>query len=148
MSSNSADNPKTLVGWREWLAMDDLGVDRILAKVDTGAKTCALHTFYITPFERDNEAWLTFGLHPDRDSSERELHCQAPIKERRDVTDSGGHTENRYVIETNISLAGKTFPVEVTLTNRDNMRYRLLLGRNALRRGFIVESSKSYLLGR
>ncbi len=139
-------NNKTILGWREWLALPDLNIDRIIAKVDTGAKTCALHAFYIEEFEMDNQAWVRFGLHPNRDSRLQRVDCEAPIKDRRDVTDSGGHSENRYVIDTTFALAGKKIRAEVTLTNRDNMRYRLLLGRNALRRRFLVDPSVSYQL--
>ena len=88
---------RVTLGWREWLSMPQLAVEQILAKVDTGAKTCALHTFYIEPFERDGEPWLRFGLHPHRHSDVRVIHCEAKLKERRDVTDSGGHVENRHV---------------------------------------------------
>lgn len=139
---------KTVVGWREWLAMPDLGVERIIAKVDTGAKTCALHAFYIDEFVRDGRLWIKFGLHPNCDDNQQEIDCEAPVKERRDVTDSGGHCENRYVIDTTFGIAGKQFMAEVTLTNRDNMRYRLLLGRNALRRRMLVDPGKSFLLSR
>ena len=106
------------------------------------------YAFYIEEFERDNQAWVRFGLHPNRDSRRQHVDCEAPIKDRRDVTDSGGHSENRYVIDTTFALAGKKILAEVTLTNRDNMRYRLLLGRNALRRRFLVDPGRSYLLGK
>jgi hypothetical protein len=139
---------KTIVGWRECLELKDLGIDNIVAKVDTGAKTCALHAFYIDEFERDSRLWIRFGLHPHWDSNTTEVHCEALVKERRDVTDSGGHAENRYVIETTLVIGDITFSAEMTLTNRDNMRYRMLLGRNALRRRFIVDPGKSYLLGK
>jgi hypothetical protein len=139
---------KTIVGWRECLQLKDLGVDHIVAKVDTGAKTCALHAFYIDEFERDAQPWIRFGLHPRRETDTVEVHCEARIKERRDVTDSGGHLENRYVIDTTLVIGADTFSAEMTLTNRDTMRYRMLLGRNALRRGFLVDPGKSFLLGK
>jgi hypothetical protein len=139
---------KTILGWREYLQLKDLGVDRIAAKVDTGAKTCALHAFYIEEFERDAQPWIRFGLHPRRETDTIEVHCEALIKERRDVTDSGGHLENRYVIDTTLVIGADTFIVEMTLTNRDNMRFRMLLGRNALRRRFLVDPGKSFLLGK
>lgn len=139
---------KVTLGWREWLAMPELGVDGIIAKVDTGAKTCALHAFYIEPFEQDGEDWIRFGLHPNRHKDSPQVHCQARIKETRDVTDSGGHTENRYVIETVLEVGDEHFPAEVTLTNRDTMKYRFLLGRNALRRRFVVDPARSWRLGR
>ena len=138
---------KIILGWREWLALPDFNIDRIIAKVDTGAKTSALHAFYIEEFHVDDHAWVRFGLHPNRDNHKQAVNCEAIIKDRRDVTDSGGHRENRYVIDTRFVLAGKSIRAEVTLTNSDNMRYRLLLGRNALRRRFLVDPGKSYQLG-
>lgn len=136
------------LGWREWIDLPDLDAGDILAKVDTGAKTCALHTFYIDDFERDGDLWIRFGLHPNRHSDKIAVHCEYPVKEKRDVTDSGGHTENRYVIETTIRIGETEFPTEVTLTNRDNMKYRFLLGRNAIRRRFVVDPARSYRLGK
>jgi hypothetical protein len=136
------------VGWREWIDLVDLGSTPILAKVDTGAKTCALHTFYIDDFTRNGEQWIRFGLHPNRFNENDAVHCEAKVKDLRDVTDSGGHTENRYVIETTLKVGPDTYAAEVTLTNRDNMRFRFLLGRNGLRRRFVVDSARSYLLGK
>lgn len=145
---NKAPEDRIVVGWREWLDLPELKTNDILAKVDTGAKTCALHTFYIDDFERDGKEWLRFGLHPNRHTDQIAVHCEAPLKEKRDVTDSGGHTENRYVIETELKVGEEVFRTEVTLTNRDNMRYRFLLGRNALRKRFVVDAAKSYRLGK
>lgn len=139
---------KIIIGWRECLELKNLGVDHIVAKVDTGAKTCALHAFYIEEFEREAQPWIRFGLHPNRDSETTEVHCEAVVKEKRDVTDSGGHAENRYVIDATLNIGNMTFIAEMTLTNRDNMRYRMLLGRNALRRRFLVDPSKSFLLSK
>ncbi|MCB1693468.1 MAG: ATP-dependent zinc protease [Pseudomonadales bacterium] len=136
------------LGWREWVGLPALGRIDVLAKVDTGAKTCALHAFYIDDFEREGEPWVRFGLHPDRHSDQYAVHCEARVKEKRDVTDSGGHTENRYVIETKLDVGPDTFAAEVTLTNRDNMKYRFLLGRNALRRRFLVDPARSWRLGK
>lgn len=148
MADGKPKRERVTLGWREWVAMPALGVDHILAKVDTGARTCALHSFYIDPFERDGEEWIRFGLHPDRDSNTRVIDCEAKVKERRDVTDSGGHTENRYVIETTLKVGDAQYSAEVTLTNRDNMKYRFLLGRNALRRRFAVDPARSFRLGK
>lgn len=134
------------MGWREWIALPDLDITRILAKVDTGAKTCALHTFYIEEFEKEGVPWVRFGVHPRQDNTRTVLHCEAKEKDRREVTDSGGHTELRYVIDTGFVVGGRKFKAEMTLTNRDNMKYRILLGRNALRRRFTVDPSRSYML--
>jgi hypothetical protein len=136
-----------VIGWREWIALPDLAIPHLKVKVDTGARTSALHAYYVTPFERDGVAWVKFGLHPVQESSLTCIECEAPIKDRRQVTDSGGHTEERVVIETRLLINGLSFLIEVTLTDRENMRFRMLLGRSALKLGFLVDSSKSFLLG-
>jgi hypothetical protein len=136
-----------VIGWREWVGLPDLGIPAIKAKIDTGARTSALHAYYVTRFERDGQPWVSFGLHPQQRDSLTCIECEAPIKDIRHVTDSGGHTEERVVIETSLLINGLTMPIEVTLTDRENMRFRMLLGRSALKKGFWVDSSKSFLLG-
>lgn len=136
-----------IIGWREWVGLPDLGIPHIKAKVDTGAKTSALHAYYVTPFDKDGKPWVRFGLHPLQKDSLTCIECERPIKDIRSVTDSGGHCEERVVIDTQLLINGIAFAMEVTLTDRENMRFRMLLGRNALRRGFLVDSSKSFLLG-
>lgn len=144
--TNKNDNEMVL-GWREWLVLPEFGLT-IKAKVDTGARTSALHTFGIEPFERDGQKWVRFAIHPDQYSTEREKVCEAPVIDFRPVTDSGGHKEDRYVIETVIELGGKSWPVEVTLAARDNMRFRMLLGRTAINGRAIVDPQKSYLVSK
>jgi hypothetical protein len=136
------------LGWREWISLPHLGINKLLAKVDTGAKTCALHSFYVDPFQKDGESWLRFGLHPFRKSTKRVIHCQARQKDYREVRDSGGKVEKRYVIETDIILGLRVFQCEMTLTNRDSMRYRFLLGRNALKPDYLVNSARSCTMGK
>src|SRR5690606_7416511 len=108
--------PLSIIGWREWVTLVSFANTPIKAKVDTGAKTSALHAYYVTPFERDGQAWVRFGIHPLQKSSAQEMTCEAPVLDQRRVRDSGGHSELRYVIETLVQINGHTFPVEMTLT--------------------------------
>ncbi|WP_020208109.1 ATP-dependent zinc protease family protein [Gilvimarinus chinensis] len=138
---------KTCVGWREWVMFPDFGSFHVKAKVDTGAKTSALHAFFVEPFERQDTPWVRFGLHPQQGTSGPEIICEAPVKDRRQVTDSGGHKEDRYVIETALQIASHTFITEMTLTNRESMLFRMLLGRNTLSGHFQVDPELSFLCG-
>ena len=145
---NAADKPKArTIGWREWLCLPDLGIDWIKAKVDTGARTSALHALYTERFERDGADWVRFGVHPDQGDNAREIHCEAPIHDMRTVTDSGGHKELRPVIRTQLSFDGDLRSIELTLTDRDSMRFRMLLGRTSMRQGFLVSPGQSFMLG-
>jgi hypothetical protein len=122
--------PPTLpiIGWREWVNLVSFDNTPVKAKVDTGAKTSALHAYYVEAFERDGERWVRFGIHPLQDTTAVARTCEAKVKDQRTVRDSGGHTELRYVIETELQLNGHRFVAEVTLTDRENMRFRMLLG--------------------
>lgn len=138
---------KALLGWREWVFLPSLGGFYIKAKTDTGARTSALHAYSVDPFTRNGASWVRFGLHPLQRSTEREILCEAPVKDSRQVTDSGGHREQRYVIEVPIVVQGLAFNTEMTLTNRDTMRFRMLLGRNSLNHRFVVDPAQSFLAG-
>ena len=125
--SKAALSESITVGWREWLSLPQLGLTRIKAKVDTGARTSAIHAFSVEEFEQDQQLWVRFGVHPNQGDNDTIKWCEALVIDQRNVTDSGGHTEKRYVIQTELSLGQKQWPIEVTLTNRDNMLFRMLM---------------------
>lgn len=141
------NKPSFYLGWREWISLPELGVPAIKAKIDTGARTSALHTYFLEPFEENGIQMVRFGLHPLQ-KNDTSLICQAPVKDQRVVTDSGGHREMRYVIRTPLALGNHVWPIEITLTNRENMIFRMLLGRTAMGKSVGVWPSKSFLLGR
>lgn len=145
--TETAGKQMDIIGWREWVGLPDLAISHIKAKVDTGAKTSALHAYYVAPYERDGQTWVRFGLHPLQKDSLTCIECDALVKDVRRVTDSGGHSEDRYVIDTTLVVKGEEYTVEVTLTDRENMRFRMLLGRSALKNRFLVDSAKSFVLG-
>jgi hypothetical protein len=139
--------PLTL-GWREWVALPGLGLPAIKAKVDTGARTSALHAFERETERRAGIEVVRFAVHPIQDRSDLVVRCEAPLLERRTVSDSGGHRELRCVIAAELLVAGERWPVELTLTDRDTMRFRMLLGRTALAGRALVEPGGSYLTGK
>lgn len=137
----------TTVGWREWVALPDLGVPLIKAKIDTGARTSSLHTVSLEPFERDGRRWVRFEVWPLQERTDVVLACEAPVVDRRRVTNSGGVGEERYVIRTQLRVNADEWPVEITLANREAMTFRMLLGRTAFRGHVLVDAGRSYLTG-
>lgn len=138
---------KTVIGWREWLALPELNLARIKAKIDTGARTSALHAFEVEVYENNGLDMVRFLMHPVQDNLDIVQECHARVIDERNVTDSGGHTEKRYVIGTVVKLGQMEWPIEITLTNRDTMKFRMLLGRTAMK-DIIVDPSSSYLFGK
>ncbi len=130
------------------MGLPDLGIPRIKAKVDTGARTSALHAFEVRPFFEKGQQRIEFSLHPNQRDVETVVTCIADVVDQRLVTDSGGHKEERWVISTTFTIGNHTWPIEMTLTSRDDMRFRMLLGRNALIDRALVNSSASYLVGK
>jgi len=138
---------RELIGWREWLSLPQLNIPAIKAKIDTGARTSALHAFFVEPYLSAGAEWVRFGVHPLPKRLDIEIICVSPVKDYRQVSDSGGHREMRYVIETQLRLGEHQKVIELTLTNRDNMKFRMLLGRTAMH-GMAVIPDQSYLCGR
>lgn len=132
-----------VIGWREWVTLPDLGIRRIKAKVDTGARSSSLHAFDIEPFERDGKPWVRFKVQPiQRD--ERTVAAEAELLEYRDVRSSSGEIDHRAVILTQVQIFGERWPIELTLANRDAMGFRMLLGREGFRGRLLVDAGRSY----
>jgi ribosomal protein S6--L-glutamate ligase len=138
---------KIIVGSEEWCGLPLLGLPAVKARVDSGAKTSSLHAINIRPFKRNREAWVSFEVHPLQKNDDVVIRCEAPVVDRRTVKSSSGQAERRFVVRTNISIAGQVFEGELTLTNRDSMGYRMLLGREAMVGRMIVDPAAHFLLG-
>ncbi|GAA2849913.1 MAG TPA: ATP-dependent zinc protease [Microbacterium sp.] len=145
---NRSSHSNTSTGWREWVSLPELGVDWIKAKIDTGARTSSLHAFDVEEFTRDGEDWVRFAVHPWQETREDAVVHECPVHDRRAVRSSSGHAEHRIVVLLRMRLVGHDVQGEVTLTNRDEMGFRMLIGRQVLRRGFVVDPAKSFLGGR
>ncbi|WMW24143.1 RimK/LysX family protein [Methanolobus sediminis] len=136
------------LGWREWVALPELGLPAIKAKVDTGARTSALHAFEIDRYTENSVDMVRFLLHPIQKNQDFVIECTAPLKDKRLVSDSGGHREMRFVIETLIVIGTYSYPIELTLTDRDTMRFKMLLGRTALENRAVVDPAASFKCGK
>lgn len=139
---------KTIIGWREWVKLPALlGKGQIKAKVDTGARTSALHAFNIEVIKHiKGKHKVKFTLHPMQRNDQYSVQCEADLLDIRKIKNSGGSVENRYIIVTELCLGNKKWPIELTLTNRDAMGFRLLLGRTAINQSFLIDPNKSFLV--
>ena len=133
-----------ILGWEEWIALPELKLPAIKAKVDTGARTSALHAYFVEPFGSARAPMVRFGVHPVPRRADVEIVCAARVIDRREVRSSNGERERRYVIETPVRVGAWEWPIEITLTNRDTMSYRMLLGRQAIGEGVLVDPGTSF----
>ena len=149
MTTNADSSQKLpVIGWREWVGLPQLGCKRIKVKVDTGARTSALHAFQIEEFKKGEETWIRFEIHPRQRLEEPVISTEAKLLEYRSVRSSSGKETNRPVIITKVRWRDKTWPIELTLANRDSMGFRMLLGREAIRGRMLVDSSGSFRGGK
>ena len=145
---SSTDKNKLVIGWREWVSLPVLNIPAVKAKIDTGARTSSLHTFDLEVYREGGQQKVRFGIRPMQRKKKTILWCTADVLDRRIVTDSGGHREMRYVIYTPIQLGDRSWPIEINLTSRDSMKFRMLLGRTALKDQYVVDPGDSYRFGR
>jgi hypothetical protein len=142
---DAPSHSNTLAGWREWVQLPQVGIPWIKAKLDTGAQTSAIHAYDIREFDRDGADWVRFRIRPWQGSTDDEVVVECPVHDRRRVRSSSGHVQDRFVVQMTLTLVGREVVAEVTLSNRDEMGFRMLVGREALRQGFVVDSDRSFL---
>lgn len=134
-----------IIGWREWLTLPELGINQLKAKIDTGARSSALHAFEVETFEHHGIKMVYFKVHPYQRDTLSTIEAKAELIETREIRSSIGHAQLRPVIQTTVELGGRQWPIELTLTNRDVMGFRMLLGRQAVRQRFLVDAGRSFL---
>ena len=142
------DSDLILAGWREWVSLPGVPVPWVKAKLDTGARSSAIHAFDLEEDRRGGERWVRFQVHPWQATDEDATLVECPLLDTREVRSSSGHAETRHVVAMDVTLMGRTVTTEMTLARRDEMGFRCLVGREALRQGFAVDPSASYLGGR
>ncbi len=141
-------SPLPISGWREWVALPGISIRSIKAKIDSGARSSCLHAFDISMFDRDAVEWVRFAVHPIQRNDAKVVWCEARVHDRRLVRSSNGEVSERIVIRTTLRIFGRTWPIDLTLHNRDAMGFRMLIGREAVRGRFLVDSGGSYYAGR
>lgn len=140
---------KTVIGWEEWINFSDLGLPAVKAKVDTGAKTSALHATQIEPFKKEGVDYVRFMVHPIQKNRDIKIYCEAPLRDHRFVTSSNGRKEKRYVIQAKFIIGEVEFMSDLTLTSRFGMNFRMLLGKEAMIKGkMVIDPSKKFLMGK
>lgn len=137
---------KIIVGSLETCSLPDIGIEDVEVRVDTGARTSSLHVDNLEKFSKKGRPWVRFNIHPDVYDVDKMIHCETPLHDIRGVKSSNGKSEERYVIKTTLSLGPQSWPIEVTLTDRSNMSYLMLLGRTAMGNRVLVDPSKTFLL--
>lgn len=147
-TGQAPDLAPVVVGWREWVALPQAGVPWVKAKIDTGARSSAIHAFDLELDRTDGEDWVRFSIHPWQRSDDDVAELRLPVLDRREVRSSNGQIEERYAVALDVTLVGRTITTVMTLSNRDEMGFRLLIGREALERGFLVDAARSYVGGR
>lgn len=140
------NDQRLIVGWREWAQLPEFGVELIKVKIDTGAKTSAIHAFDISPFTYMGNDWVQFDIHPIQDNDLIIHTCACPLVDYRWITSSTGHRQRRFVIQTSLRIGGFSSRIEISLANRDEMGFRMLIGRNALKGDLLVDPNHSFLL--
>lgn len=145
---NSTNSQLPIIGWREWVKLPDFEVARIKAKVDSGARSSSIHTTEMEIFEKDGREWVRFIILPHQKNDDKTYEAEAAVLEMRNVKSSNGEVTLRPVIVANLQILGQVFPIEMTLANRYDMGFRMLLGREAFRGRFLVDAGRSYLGGR
>jgi hypothetical protein len=140
--------PRPVIGWREWVGLSELGIDQVKAKIDTGARTSAIHAFKVRPFTDRGTPHVSFLVHPTQRRRFPEIECTAPVHDQRKIRSSNGQQEERYVIKTTIQIGAHIWPIELTLADRDQLGFRMLLGREAMRKHFVIDPGRSFVAGR
>jgi hypothetical protein len=141
-------NELITIGWREWVALPELGIEEIKAKIDTGVRTSALHAMNLRSFRSKGAPWARFEIQPLQGKSSPFTQCEAPVRDHREILNADGEPELRIVVEIEIVIAKKHWPIEVTLTDRREKRFRLLLGRTAISGKALVDPRRSFVAGK
>ena len=137
---------KMIIGSLEVCDLPEIGITNLQIRVDTGAKTSSLHVDNLTEFLREGKPWVKFDIHPDAHNVDRIISCESPVYDSRTIKSSNGESQERYVIKTLFGLGGKTWPIQITLTDRSDMSYLMLFGRQGMGARVLVDPSKTFLL--